>query len=140
MRGSPWSTSFTSSWVNTYSMRSFGVCKALDFLMSPPRDRRGAADGGQGAARRQAFFATNGTSPQTGLLQTLIAPGEKLLLDRNCHKSVHHGVVLSGRTSDLSGFQRQSQVRGVRPGAGAEGDHAFNRIKHLDFVVRHAAA
>ncbi len=30
------------------------------------------------------------------ILQTLIAPGEKLLLDRNCHKSVHHGVVLSG--------------------------------------------
>ena len=26
----------------------------------------------------------------------MIAPGEKLLLDRNCHKSVHHGVVLSG--------------------------------------------
>ena len=30
------------------------------------------------------------------ILQTLIAPGEALLLDRNCHKSVHHGVVLSG--------------------------------------------
>src|SRR5207248_9104318 len=28
--------------------------------------------------------------------QTLLAPGEKLILDRNCHKSVHHGVVLSG--------------------------------------------
>jgi arginine decarboxylase len=26
----------------------------------------------------------------------MIAPGEKMLLDRNCHKSVHHGVVLSG--------------------------------------------
>src|SRR5213075_1760027 len=30
------------------------------------------------------------------IFQTLIAPGEKLILDRNCHKSVHHGVVLSG--------------------------------------------
>src|SRR5256712_13688828 len=30
------------------------------------------------------------------IFQTLLAPGEKLLLDRNCHKSVHHGVVLSG--------------------------------------------
>ena len=30
------------------------------------------------------------------IFHTLLAPGEKLLLDRNCHKSVHHGVVLSG--------------------------------------------
>ncbi len=46
---------------------------------------------------RRTFFATNGTSTANKvMLQTLIAPGEKLLLDRNCHKSVHHGVILSG--------------------------------------------
>ena len=46
---------------------------------------------------RRTFFATNGTSTGNKVIfQTLIAPGEKLLLDRNCHKSVHHGVVLSG--------------------------------------------
>jgi arginine decarboxylase len=46
---------------------------------------------------RRTFFATNGTSTANKvILQTLLAPGEKLLLDRNCHKSVHHGVVLSG--------------------------------------------
>ncbi|HUL41226.1 MAG TPA: aminotransferase class I/II-fold pyridoxal phosphate-dependent enzyme [Burkholderiales bacterium] len=46
---------------------------------------------------RRTFFATNGTSTANKVIfQTLIAPGEKLLLDRNCHKSVHHGVVLSG--------------------------------------------
>ena len=46
---------------------------------------------------RRTFFATNGTSTSNKVIfQTLIAPGEKLLLDRNCHKSVHHGVVLSG--------------------------------------------
>jgi arginine decarboxylase len=40
---------------------------------------------------------TNGTSTANKVIfQTLLAPGEKLLLDRNCHKSVHHGVVLSG--------------------------------------------
>src|SRR5205809_6511731 len=43
------------------------------------------------------YFATNGTSTANKVIfQTLLAPGEKLLLDRNCHKSVHHGVVLSG--------------------------------------------
>jgi arginine decarboxylase len=46
---------------------------------------------------RRTFFATNGTSTANKVIfQTLLAPGEKLLLDRNCHKSVHHGVVLSG--------------------------------------------
>src|SRR4249920_3038752 len=46
---------------------------------------------------RRTFFATNGTSTGNKVIfQTLIAPGEKLILDRNCHKSVHHGVVLSG--------------------------------------------
>jgi arginine decarboxylase len=46
---------------------------------------------------RRTFFATNGTSTANKVIfQTLIAPGEKLLMDRNCHKSVHHGVVLSG--------------------------------------------
>src|SRR5258705_3218902 len=46
---------------------------------------------------RRTFFATNGTSTSNKVIfQTLLAPGEKLLLDRNCHKSVHHGVVLSG--------------------------------------------
>ena len=46
---------------------------------------------------RRTFFATNGTSTANKVIfQTLLAPGEKLLLDRNCHKRVHHGVVLSG--------------------------------------------
>src|SRR6266571_4659305 len=40
---------------------------------------------------RRTFFATNGTSTSNKVIfQTLLAPGEKLLLDRNCHKSVHH--------------------------------------------------
>jgi len=46
---------------------------------------------------RQTFFATNGTSTANKVIcQTLLTPGDTLLLDRNCHKSVHHGVILSG--------------------------------------------
>ncbi len=46
---------------------------------------------------RATFFATNGTSTSNKVIfQTLLTPGAKLLLDRNCHKSVHHGVILSG--------------------------------------------
>jgi len=70
----------------------------LDSLMEP----RGVIAEAQAMAAkafgaRRTFFATNGTSTANKVIfQTLLAPGEKLLLDRNCHKSVHHGVVLSG--------------------------------------------
>lgn len=46
---------------------------------------------------QRTYFATNGTSTANKVIfQTLLAPGDKLILDRNCHKSIHHGVVLSG--------------------------------------------
>lgn len=46
---------------------------------------------------KKTYFATNGTSTSNKVIfQTLLTPGDKLLLDRNCHKSVHHGVILSG--------------------------------------------
>jgi arginine decarboxylase len=46
---------------------------------------------------RRTYFATNGTSTSNKVIfQTLLAPGDTVLLDRNCHKSVHHGVILSG--------------------------------------------
>ena len=39
---------------------------------------------------RKTYFATNGTSTSNKVIfQTLLAPGDTLLLDRNCHKSVH---------------------------------------------------
>lgn len=46
---------------------------------------------------RYTFFTTNGTSTSNKvLIQTLLKPGDAILLDRNCHKSVHYGVVVAG--------------------------------------------
>ena len=46
---------------------------------------------------RYTFFCTNGTSTANKvLMQTLLKPEEAVVLDRNCHKSVHYGVVISG--------------------------------------------
>lgn len=48
-----------------------------------------------GAAR--TFFCTNGTSSSNKtLLMSLLKPGEVVLVDRNCHKSVHQAVVMAG--------------------------------------------
>lgn len=46
---------------------------------------------------RYTFFSTNGTSTANKIiLQTLLKPGDAILLDRNCHKSVHYATILSG--------------------------------------------
>ena len=45
----------------------------------------------------QSCYVTNGTSTSNkAMLQTLLRPGETVLVDRNCHKSVHHAIVMSG--------------------------------------------
>src|SRR5215475_897509 len=99
LRGSPWVNEFYEFMGEHVFDADLSVSvKALDSLMEPTGV---IAEAQQMAAKafgaRRTFFATNGTSTANKvILQTLIAPGEKLLLDRNCHKSVHHGVVLSG--------------------------------------------
>src|SRR6056297_3175395 len=46
---------------------------------------------------RYTFFSNNGTSTSNKvLIQTLLKPGDAILLDRNCHKSVHYGVIIAG--------------------------------------------
>ena len=46
---------------------------------------------------RDTFYITNGTSTSNkAMLMTLLRPGEVVLLDRNCHKSVHQAIVFSG--------------------------------------------
>lgn len=43
------------------------------------------------------FFVTNGTSTSNKMVhQAIVAPGDIVLLDRNCHKSHHYGLVLAG--------------------------------------------
>ncbi len=99
MRGSPWVNEFYEFMGEHVFDADLSVSvKALDSLMEPTGV---IAEAQQLAAKafgaRRTFFATNGTSTANKvILQSVIAPGEKLLLDRNCHKSVHHGVVLSG--------------------------------------------
>ena len=42
-------------------------------------------------------YVTNGTSTSNkAMLMTLLKPGEVVLVDRNCHKSVHHAIVTAG--------------------------------------------
>ena len=99
LRGSPWVNDFYEFMGEHVFDADLSVSvPMLDSLMEPKgviAEAQNMAAKAFGA--RRTFFATNGTSTANKVIfQTLLAPGEKLLLDRNCHKSVHHGVVLSG--------------------------------------------
>ena len=46
---------------------------------------------------RQTFFVTNGTSTANKIVvQALVRPGDIVLVDRNCHRSHHYGLVQAG--------------------------------------------
>src|ERR1051325_7789016 len=99
LRASPWVSDFYEFMGEHVFDADLSVSvPMLDSLMEP----KGVIAEAQAMAAKAfgaspTFFATNGTSTANKVIfQTLLAPGEKLILDRNCHKSVHHGVVLSG--------------------------------------------
>ena len=99
LRGSPWVNDFYEFMGEHVFDADLSVSvPMLDSLMEPKgviAEAQAMAAKAFGA--RRTYFATNGTSTANKVIfQTLLAPGEKLILDRNCHKSVHHGVVLSG--------------------------------------------
>jgi arginine decarboxylase len=99
LRGSPWVNDFYDFMGEHVFDADLSVSvPMLDSLMDPKGVIAEAQHmAAQAFGARRTFFATNGTSTANKVIfQTLLAPGEKLLLDRNCHKSVHHGVVLSG--------------------------------------------
>ena len=70
----------------------------LDSLLSPV----GAIKKAQALAARafgakRTYFVTNGTSTANKIVhQAIVAPGDVVLVDRNCHKSHHHALMLSG--------------------------------------------
>jgi arginine decarboxylase len=74
------------------------TCGGLDSLLEPTGPLR---DAQQLAAKtfgaRQTFFVTNGTSTANKIVeQALVAPGDIVLVDRNCHQSHHYGLMMAG--------------------------------------------
>ena len=99
LRASPWVADFYDFLGENLLRADLSVSvDMLDSLLDPKGIISEAQHmAAQAFGARRTFFATNGTSTANKVIfQTLLTPGDKLLLDRNCHKSVHHGVVLSG--------------------------------------------
>ncbi|WP_233613736.1 aminotransferase class I/II-fold pyridoxal phosphate-dependent enzyme [Leucobacter edaphi] len=70
----------------------------LDSLLAPVRTLKKAQElAARAYGAKHTFFVTNGTSTANKIVhQALMAPNEIVLVDRNCHKSHHHAVMLTG--------------------------------------------
>jgi arginine decarboxylase len=70
----------------------------LDSLLEPTGPLRQAQQlAAEAFGARRTYFVTNGTSTANKIVaQAVIAPGDIVLVDRNCHQSHHYGLMLAG--------------------------------------------
>ena len=83
---------------NIFMAETSSTSGGLDSLLEPHGTIRAAMD--KAAITWNAdhtYFVTNGTSTANKIVvQALTRPGDIVLIDRNCHKSHHYGLVLAG--------------------------------------------
>ena len=84
--------------VNLFMAESSATSGGLDSLLEPTGNIKRAQEmAARAFGADYVYFATNGTSTSNKIvLQALLAPGDIVLIDRNCHKSHHYAMVLSG--------------------------------------------
>jgi arginine decarboxylase len=98
---------FKSNWIrdmgefygaNLFLAESSATTGGLDSLLEPTgniklaQDKAARAFGGD-----RTFLVTNGTSTSNKIIHMAVCrPGDIVLIDRDCHKSHHYGLVLAG--------------------------------------------
>lgn len=98
---------FKSNWIrdmgefyglNLFLAESSATTGGLDSLLEPTGNIKTAQEKAARAfGADHAYFVTNGTSTSNKIVeQALLRPGDIVLVDRNCHKSHHYGMVLAG--------------------------------------------
>ncbi|WP_151703344.1 arginine/lysine/ornithine decarboxylase [Nitrincola alkalilacustris] len=77
------------------------VCNAVDEL-GQLLDHTGPVSASEANAARifncdHLFFVTNGTSTSNKMVwHSTVAPGDIVIVDRNCHKSILHSIIMTG--------------------------------------------
>ena len=98
---------FKSNWIrdmgefygaNLFLAESSATTGGLDSLLEPTGNIKVAQDkAARALGGDRSFFVTNGTSTSNKIIhQALLRPGDIVLIDRDCHKSHHYGLVLAG--------------------------------------------
>jgi arginine decarboxylase len=83
---------------NIFLAETSATSGGLDSLLEPVGPIKEAQElAARAFGAKQTFFATNGTSTCNKIVvQALVRPGDIVLVDRDCHKSHHYGMVLAG--------------------------------------------
>jgi arginine decarboxylase len=98
---------FKSDWIRDFGefygptlflAESSATTGGLDSLLEPTGNIKKAQEmAARAFGADHVFFVTNGTSTSNKMaVQALLAPGDIVIVDRNCHKSHHYGFVLAG--------------------------------------------
>ncbi len=98
---------FKSNWIkdfgnfygrNVFLAETSSTTGGLDSLLQPTGPLKKAQEmAAKAYGSEYTFFVTNGTSTANKIVQqALVEPGDIVLIDRDCHKSHHYGLVLAG--------------------------------------------
>ena len=84
--------------INLFLAESSATTGGLDSMLEPTGNiKKAQEDAARAFGADHVFFVTNGTSTSNKMVvQALVAPGDIVIVDRNCHKSHHYGMVLGG--------------------------------------------
>ncbi|MGJ6122586.1 ornithine decarboxylase [Mycolicibacterium sp. Y3] len=84
--------------LDVFMAETSATCGGLDSLLEPTGPLRESQQlAAEAYGSRHTYFVTNGTSTANKIVtQSLVAPGDIVLLDRNCHQSHHYGMMLAG--------------------------------------------
>jgi arginine decarboxylase len=131
--------------INLFLAESSATTGGLDSLLEPTGTIKRAQDlAARAFGADHVFFVTNGTSTSNKMVvQALLAPGDIAVVDRNCHKSHHYGMVLTGAQPyyveafpmteySMYGAVPLATIKGALLALRAEG--RLDRLKLLDLT------
>jgi arginine decarboxylase len=84
--------------MNIFLAETSATSGGLDSLLQPHGPIKKAQElAARAFGAQRSYFVTNGTSTANKIVvQALVKPGDIILVDRDCHKSHHYGMVLAG--------------------------------------------
>ena len=106
--GSKWIGDFVDFYgLNLLLAESSATSGELDSLLAPVHTlKKAQALAARAYGAKRTYFVTNGTSTANKIVhQAVVSPEEVVMVDRNCHKSHHHALMLTGaRTAYLEAY------------------------------------
>ena len=99
VQNSPWARDLVDFYgKNLLLAETSATSGGLDSLLDPKSSIKKAHElAARAFQSHRTYFVTNGTSTANKIVhQSILAPGDIVLVDRNCHKSHHYSLVLAG--------------------------------------------